>query len=275
MTDDDLIQRIWKLSNDLATQQQTNHDSASGIKTQINQLQTQNTSNDSHNQDFEMDGEDLLPELLPGNSIDTNNAEILKSISSKHSKLLQEHSQSKARNQELEQECAELQDLVKQYESSLELIAGKLRTHSHISSERELQLRREYEALLDAEKDTTTSLFMENTFLQSQLVKLSEMLRNTYEQDTTMVVVDTQLHQLMTENQGLRAMLKISEQQPNSPSTSASPSVCRQKPSSTSLSSPAFAFLSKQSTTPALQVEKSSSRVIQDYFGDRSDSNSS
>lgn len=96
---------------------------------------------------------------------------------------------------------------------------------------------------------------MENTFLQSQLIKLSGMLRNTYEHDTAATLPhDSQLQQLLMENEGLRTLLKISEHQ------------------STPTNRLTSSFLPKQSTTPSLQIEKPSSQVMQDYFGESSNS---
>ncbi|KAI8343361.1 hypothetical protein BC941DRAFT_465523 [Chlamydoabsidia padenii] len=251
MTDDELLRKVWKLTDDLTLQQQTNQAIASGIKSQFDNFK-QRATMDKDDQASELD----TPELVSSTITDsTTTSDTLASIVSKHNQLLKEHHRIKARNQELEREHTELQELVKQYEENLELITGKLRVYANTSSEGQVQLRREYEALLDAEKDTTTALFMENTFLQSQLIKLSGMLRNTYEQDTTTTIpYDSQLHQLMTENEGLRALLKISNQY-----TFTNP-----------LDSSSF---TKQLTTPMLQVGKPSSQVMQDYFDDSSTSN--
>ncbi|SAM01072.1 hypothetical protein [Absidia glauca] len=252
MTDDELLQRVWKLTNDLTIQQQTNQDIASGIKTQIETFK-QRTTNDQDDKDLDIN----LPELLPSSHTEDSNNDTITSILPKHTQLLQEHRRVKTRNQELEKECTELQELVKQYEENLEMITGKLRVYANSSSEGQSQLRREYEALLDAEKDTTAALFMENTFLQSQLIKLSGMLRNTYECDTaTTIPHDSQLQQLLMENEGLRTLLKISEHQSTTSSTNRI----------------ASSFLTKQSSTPSLQIGKPSSQVMQDYFGESSNS---
>lgn len=99
---------------------------------------------------------------------------------------------------------------------------------------------------------------MENVFLQSQLQKLSGILRNSYEEKTTMASSDTQIQQLAIENEGLRTMLAISDQQSSS---------------STSTSSLTY---NQAMATPSLQNAKPSSDVIQEYFeGDDSSISSS
>ncbi|KAI8084563.1 uncharacterized protein BX664DRAFT_366217 [Halteromyces radiatus] len=262
MTDDDLLQRIWKLTNDLTLQQQTNQDIAAGIKTQFDNFKDQkssDTTNDDNDNEDDDDDQNFA-ELVPANPINDADTELV-SLVSKHTKLLQEHHRIKNRNQELERECAELQDLVHQYESSLELVAGKLRTFASGSSEGQIQLRREYEALLDAEKDTTTALFMENTILQAQLAKLSGVLRSVVHEQDSLVSYDSQIQQLKTENQGLRTLLAISEQQQQQQPLVTSPS--SHQAQSSSGSSP----LSKKSVI-SLQPAKPPNKVIQDYFGD-------
>ncbi|CAO3643045.1 unnamed protein product [Cunninghamella blakesleeana] len=206
MTDDDLLQRVWKLTNDLTRQQQTNQDIATDLRGQLDNFK-KHTVNEK--EDFDQDIDDFLPELLPAN-LNTTIEEEKSYILSKHVKLIQEHHQLQDRNNELEQERQQLQSLVDEYESQFEKIASKLRAYANSSSEGQIQLRREYEALLSAEKETTAALFVENTMLQSQLSRLSNVLRNIYEQET-IDSHDERIYQLELENQGLREMLNISE----------------------------------------------------------------
>ncbi|ORZ18111.1 hypothetical protein BCR42DRAFT_450628 [Absidia repens] len=255
MTEDDLLQKILKLTNDLNIQQQINRDIAVGINSQVNEFKHRSIHN-RDSQGSDIDTEDLLPELLPVNASNTtmndndDNSDALDDISSKRTKLLREHVYFKNRNQELEQECTDLQDLIHHYESSLELIAGKLRTCAAASSERQTQLRQEYEALLNAEKGTTVTLFMENVLLQSQLRKLSDILYNSYEENTTMVSHDTLIQRLIIENEGLRAMLTNLDQHSATP------------PMPSSLS------YNQATETPNFQVAKPPNGVIQEYFED-------
>ncbi|CAO3645155.1 unnamed protein product [Cunninghamella echinulata] len=193
---------IWKLTNDLTRQQQTNQDIATDLKQRA-------VNEKENNQDYDLDVDNLLPELLPAN-LNTTAEEDKSYILSKHVKLLQEHYQLQAKNQELEQERKQLQALVDEYESQFEKIATKLRTYANSSSEGQIQLRREYEALLSAEKETTAALFVENTMLQSQLSRLSNVLRTVYEEET-IDSHDSRIYQLELENQGLREMLNLSE----------------------------------------------------------------
>jgi hypothetical protein len=75
-----------------------------------------------------------------------------------------------------------------------------------------VRLRREYEALLNAEKSTTAALFMENTMLQTQLRQLSKSLRDVYKDEGIFdVQQDEQIAQLKQENQDLLELLKVSK----------------------------------------------------------------
>ncbi|KAI8070435.1 hypothetical protein BC940DRAFT_296077 [Gongronella butleri] len=245
MTDDDLIlQRLLDLTNELSLQGQSNQSFVNALKAQMddyesNGLQAKDT--------LDFDADDLIPELVPENLASTDD-HASSTLVSNHIKLLDAHHLTMLRNKELENECRELQLLVKDYESSLELVASKLRAYAMTSYEGQLQLQREYEALLNAEKDITASLFMENTLLQSQLVKLSESLRAVYNQDTDATPND-RLHQLTIENQGLRELLRIAQQKQQQPLPP----------------SPPIPTSSKQQP---VQIAKATSRVVDEYFRD-------
>ena len=70
-------------------------------------------------------------------------------------------------------------------------------------------MKREYEALLDAEKGTTAALFIENTILQTQLRHLSKSLRQVYENESVNESQDQEIAQLRKENQLLLEMLQV------------------------------------------------------------------
>ena len=72
-------------------------------------------------------------------------------------------------------------------------------------------MKREYEALLDAEKGTTAALFIENTVLQTQLRQLSKSLRTVYENEAVNESQDQEIARLREENQALLEMLQMAQ----------------------------------------------------------------
>ncbi|ORX57432.1 hypothetical protein DM01DRAFT_1334054 [Hesseltinella vesiculosa] len=208
MTEDDVLyQRLLELTNDLNLQGQANQILANSLTSHFETFNKQDLTNEEH-PDNDFDPDDLIPELVPENLASDEHSSALVS---NHIKLMDTHHLAMTRNKQLEKECRELQLLVKDYESSLELVASKLRAYAMSAYEGQLQLQREYEALLNAEKDITASLFMENTMLQSQLTKLSSSLRSVYSEESKGPPYD-QIHQLTIENLGLRELLKLSQQ---------------------------------------------------------------
>ncbi|KAI9346367.1 hypothetical protein BD770DRAFT_463100 [Pilaira anomala] len=197
--EDEIIQKIYKLTTELASQQQNNQDLASGLTNQLTELKQKADTKYT-------DDDVFIPYPLSAEQRD----EVLETLKERLETALSEQQKTLAVNRELEKECNELQMLLKEYESGLETVANKLRTHASASTEGQLRLRREYEALLNAEKGTTTALFMENTMLQTQLRQLSKSLREAY-RDEGIDVHDEELAQLRQENRDLLELLKVSK----------------------------------------------------------------
>ncbi|KAG1150593.1 hypothetical protein G6F37_001701 [Rhizopus arrhizus] len=171
--EEELIQKVATLINELALQQQNNQQLALDLSKQITEIK-QKTSTTK----------------LPFDE-----------------KTLSEQQAAQQRNQELEKEKKNLQNLVKEYETSLETVTNKLRIYANAASEGQIQLRREYNALLEAEKGITTSLFMENIALQSQLSQLAKTLRIAHDAGSLDYHYEQKIAQLEQEK---RDLLKIS-----------------------------------------------------------------
>ncbi|CAO0798773.1 unnamed protein product [Mucor circinelloides] len=200
--EEEIIQKIYKLTNELASQQQSNQDLASTLNGQLTDLKTKAAAAKSSTDDQEV--------LIPNPLLPEQRDQVLEDLKSRLEKALLDQQTTLRENQQLEKEVNELQGLVREYETGLESITSKFRTHANATTEGQLRLRREYEALLNAEKGTTAALFIENTMLQTQLRQLSKSLRDVYKHESV-DVHEQQISQLKKENQDLLELLKISQ----------------------------------------------------------------
>ncbi|CAO3657535.1 unnamed protein product [Mucor hiemalis] len=141
--EDEIIQKIYKLTSELASQQQNNQELATSLTGQLSHLKQKAATK------YTKDGQDVyIPEpLLPG-----QRDEVITSLKDRLEKALADQQVTLKANEELEQECSELHSLVQEYELGLKAVANKLRTHASATTEGQIRLRREYEALLNAEK---------------------------------------------------------------------------------------------------------------------------
>ncbi|CEP19628.1 hypothetical protein [Parasitella parasitica] len=200
--EEEIIQKIYKLTNELASQQQSNQDMASTLNGQLTHLKTKAAVQTSS------DGKQEV--IIPNPLLPEQRDQVVEDLKNRLEKALSDQQVVIEKNQQLEKEVNELQGLVKEYESGLETITSKFRTHANATTEGQIRLRREYEALLNAEKGTTAALFIENTMLQTQLRQLSKSLRDVYKYES-IDVHEQQISQLKKENQGLLELLKISQ----------------------------------------------------------------
>ncbi|KAF1804845.1 hypothetical protein V8B55DRAFT_1382004 [Mucor lusitanicus] len=199
--EEEIIQKIYKLTNELASQQQSNQDLATTLNGQLTDLKTKAAAAKSSTDDQAV--------LIPHPLLPEQRDQVLEDLKNRLEKALLDQQTTLQANQQLEKEVSELQGLVKDYETGLESITSKFRTHANATTEGQIRLRREYEALLNAEKGTTAALFIENTMLQTQLRQLSKSLRDVYRHESV-DVHDQQISQLKKENQGLLELLKMS-----------------------------------------------------------------
>ncbi|KAI8143792.1 hypothetical protein BJV82DRAFT_668237 [Fennellomyces sp. T-0311] len=171
MTDADALKRFWELANELTSRHDANNDLTADIYKQVADLK-QRAAGKTHDQD---DHTLLLAVDAP--NVDGANA----ALGAQYNTLLQKYQRTISRNQQLERDCSELQGLVQEYESNLSKVADKLRMHTVSATEGQIRLRKEYEALLDAEKGTTAELMIENMTLRQHLHQIASMLRAAYE----------------------------------------------------------------------------------------------
>ncbi|KAG2218015.1 hypothetical protein INT45_010812 [Circinella minor] len=210
MADADALKRFWELANELTTRHDANNELSTDIYKQIAELK-QRTEGKAQDQEQAFlsiidSSSNTLQTSLNQVEIDSATA----TLGSEYNTLLQKYQKASSRNQQLEQDCNDLRALVQEYENNLSNIADKLRTHTTSVTEGQIRLRKEYEALLDAEKETTAELMIENMTLRQHLHQIASMLREVYESPEGDEHV-SQIAQLSIENQSLREMLQISQ----------------------------------------------------------------
>ncbi|KAI8386816.1 hypothetical protein BD560DRAFT_141981 [Blakeslea trispora] len=198
--EEEILQKIYKLTNELTSQQQSNQELALSLSSQLSELK--------HKADAKTLDEDVssVEQLLSKDR--DEQMEQLKS------RLEDSKASQKAimeTNLTLEKEILDLQALVKDYETSLETVTSKLRWHANTLTEGQIRMKREYEALLNAEKGTTAALFIENTVLQTQLRQLSKSLRTVYENEAVNESQDQEIARLREENHTLLEMLQMAQ----------------------------------------------------------------
>ncbi|KAI8979474.1 hypothetical protein BDF20DRAFT_869795 [Mycotypha africana] len=196
--EEDVIRRIYLLTNELTSQQHNNQQLANELTSQLLELKTKASTKPS-NEDFAVTTTAFIP---PG-----QREEIIDTLKSRLADIVKEKKNLESTNRQLQQENEELQSVVKDYEASLETITDKFRIHTNAVVDGQLQQKKEYEALLNAEKNVTAALFSENVTLQTQLHKLSKLLRELYESDESVGFKEERLAQLAKENEDLRAIL--------------------------------------------------------------------
>ncbi|OBZ87357.1 hypothetical protein A0J61_04593 [Choanephora cucurbitarum] len=196
--EEEILQKIYKLTTELTSQQQNNQDLALSLSNQLSDLK--------HKAESKIPNEDVEPvePLLP-----EKRDEQMEQLKTKLEDSIASQKAIMETNMTLEKEIMNLQALVKDYETSFETVTSKLRWHANTVTEGQMRMKREYEALLDAEKGTTAALFIENTILQTQLRHLSKSLRQVYENESVNESQDQEIAQLRKENQLLLEMLQV------------------------------------------------------------------
>ncbi|CDH60068.1 predicted protein [Lichtheimia corymbifera JMRC:FSU:9682] len=252
MLDEDTFTKLWKLTNDWAAQQKTNHELASGLN---KQLAEQKQTAESKQELLQTSASSLLLSS-DAKDLDQATAELL----ANYKELSERHNAVMERNQALHHECNDLQDIVKSYEENIKVITDKLRSHTVSAAEGHVQLRREYEALLDAEKGTTAELLLENMTLRHQLHHLAAKIRKAYaDQEDMDHTSTTKLAELEAENRALREMLQLTP----SSSMPAPPDTIQPIHNQTSAQQLRPTMNSNSSSSSS---SSSSSGVVEEYF---------
>ncbi|KAI7907873.1 uncharacterized protein BX663DRAFT_492290 [Cokeromyces recurvatus] len=206
--EDEIVQKIYRLASELVYQQQNNQDLASGLSSQLSELKNKASTK------YNLDVQDIY---IPNPLLPEQRDEIIENLKSQLDIAIAEKKATTLLNQQLQAEVKDLQSIIREYEEGFEMMTSKLRVHANTRTEGQIRLKREYEALLDAEKSTTAALFMENIMLQTQLRKLSNCLRKVFEHESSEDSHEQEIVQLKKENQALLELLKVSklsEQEP-------------------------------------------------------------
>ncbi|KAI7864146.1 hypothetical protein BDF14DRAFT_1837840 [Spinellus fusiger] len=214
MAEDDFLHRLWRITNEITQQHRLNKDLASGLSSQLSILKQRASENSSGQEQAEFPN---LQEGIDGIEIPDDSATNKHNdLAHENAVLLQKYNTTLSRNQSLQEECSGLDVLLKEYETNVKTITDQLRLHINATAEGQTKLRREYEALLDAEKSTTAALYKENITLQTRLHKLASILR-TLQDDSVNDEQEALIAQLITENAALREMLHLPLHQESQP----------------------------------------------------------
>ncbi|CAO3618782.1 unnamed protein product [Mucor fragilis] len=118
--EEEIIQKIYKLTNELASQQQSNQDLATTLNGQLTDLKAAAAKSSTDDQEV----------LIPHPLLPEQRDQVLQDLKSRLEKALLDQQTTLQANQQLEKEVSELQGLVKEYEAGLESITSKFRTHA-------------------------------------------------------------------------------------------------------------------------------------------------
>jgi hypothetical protein len=97
-----------------------------------------------------------------------------------------------------------LNDLIKQHEQTLESIMKKFRQQTLIIQQEKKEIRNQLKNDLEKEKSENSLLRNENMELTIKLQELTELLRNTLNDDLN----ESEFYKLQTENETLKCLLK-------------------------------------------------------------------
>ncbi|CAG8452169.1 7051_t:CDS:2 [Paraglomus brasilianum] len=105
-------------------------------------------------------------------------------------------------------ENAYLSSTVKEYETTLQYLMSKFRLHSYRIQQNKLDLQREHENLILAERVKRDQLEKENALLQAKIVSVAEILRKAvgYQNDPETIAL---VKSLLIENEVLRELTNV------------------------------------------------------------------
>ncbi|KAG9298760.1 hypothetical protein G9A89_012828 [Geosiphon pyriformis] len=188
IADEEALSRTWQLVSELCSQLANNRNQIQSLEQQVTELQ---------NRANEFTGP-LIRASIRAPPFESGSSEIER----QNLRLIYE-------NQQLNEENAALSLLVKEYETTLQVVMSKFRIQAHEIQQSKLQMQREYEIMLEEETQKTSKASLENAELHSHLSIIGTLVRQAYDFQSDL---DTEilLQSLCIENQGLREMLRIS-----------------------------------------------------------------
>ncbi|KAF8986490.1 hypothetical protein BGZ46_000021 [Entomortierella lignicola] len=177
--DDSVVQKLWKLTNELTAQLVFNRNATLELKQQLADLQAK-TSHSSV----------LIPQNIPLQST-------------------QEHADISLRiaNERLMEENSQLQEQLREYERWMEYIMTKFRLQNFAMAQSRKEAMYEAYRMAEQEGELTKQLQMDNAILQARLSDVGAVARKAVNEEyyNTESIIET----LEIENQGLREMLGV------------------------------------------------------------------
>ncbi|KAG0047658.1 hypothetical protein BGZ83_007324 [Gryganskiella cystojenkinii] len=177
--DDGVMQKLWKLTNELTAQLVFNRNATLELKQQLADLQAKTAQ-----------GPVAIAQGVPSYSP-------------------QEHADWSLRiaNERLQEENAQLQEQLREYERWMEYIMTKFRLQNFAMAQSRKEALHDAYRMADQEGELTSKLQEENAILQARLVDVGVVARKAISEEyyNTESIIET----LEMENQGLREMLGV------------------------------------------------------------------
>ncbi|CAG8444144.1 14351_t:CDS:2 [Ambispora leptoticha] len=202
IADEETLNRTWHLVAELCAQLANNREQIKSLEQQVVELQNR------------ADGftGPLIRASIRGKSmrnfLSISVSKLAPPFESGTSEIERQNVRLIYENQQLNEENASLSSLVKEYETTLQVMMSKFRVQAHEIQQSKLQMQREYESLLEEERKKNAQISLENMQLHSHLSAIGNLVRQAYDVQTDL---DTEilLESLCIENLGLREMLGI------------------------------------------------------------------
>ncbi|KAF9116384.1 hypothetical protein BGX27_003067 [Mortierella sp. AM989] len=183
--DDSVVQKLWKLTNELTAQLVFNRNATLELKQQLADLQASNNAKTSQSSSSVSIPQDI----------------------SLHS--TQEHADLSLRiaNERLVEENSQLQEQLREYERWMEYIMTKFRLQNFAMAQSRKEAMYEAYRMAEQEGDLAKRLQAENAMLQARLSDVGAVARKAVNEEyyNTESIIET----LEIENQGLREMLGV------------------------------------------------------------------
>ncbi|KAG0012609.1 hypothetical protein BGZ80_011628 [Entomortierella chlamydospora] len=186
--DDSVVQKLWKLTNELTAQLVFNRNATLELKQQLADLQASNSAPPAKTS--QSTNSVLIPQNIPLH-------------------ITQEHADISLRiaNERLMEENSQLQEQLREYERWMEYIMTKFRLQNFAMAQSRKEAMYEAYRMAEQEGELTKQLQAENALLQSRLSDVGAVARKAVNEEyyNTESIIET----LEIENQGLREMLGV------------------------------------------------------------------
>ncbi|CAG8456967.1 17517_t:CDS:2 [Acaulospora morrowiae] len=186
MTEED--PRLRKLAQELCSQLAINREQVRKLQLQIDEIKSRTEGSDGslNRPNFR------APPFESGTDLERQNALLI------------------FENQQLNEENSELLAIIKEYETTLQVMMNKFRVQAYEIQQSKFDMQRDYEALLEEERRAKSQVLVEHASLLSQISKVGSIVREAYDAQTN-IDTDILVESLYIENQGLRQLLRIAD----------------------------------------------------------------